>query len=149
MLEAWKTITRRRQDFGIGFGQAIYDAFLEEAMEVDPLPLPAGAPEYFLHRAAYGRVTWMGPGRGWVDPVAEKQGAILGLDACLSTLEAEVGENVGEDWIDVADQRAREIAALKARDIPLPSWVGMDAASPASTGQQKDAQQTITPPAPK
>jgi capsid protein len=28
----------------------------------------------------------MGP-RGWVDPVAEKKGAILGLDAGLSTLK--------------------------------------------------------------
>jgi capsid protein len=29
----------------------------------------------------------MGPGRGYVDDVKEKQGAILGMDAGLTTLE--------------------------------------------------------------
>ncbi|MCQ8846944.1 hypothetical protein NQT76_54350, partial [Klebsiella sp. KJ_S1] len=37
------------------------------------------------------------------------KGAILGLDAGLSTLEIEVGENVGEDWEEVLDQRQLEI----------------------------------------
>lgn len=148
MLEIWKTMTRRRTDFGVGFGQGFFDVFLEESMAVDDLPLPAGAPEYFEHRAGYGRVTWMGPGRGYVDPVAEKQGAILGLDACLTTLEQEVAESSGEDYIDFLDQRAREIEAMKKRNIPPPQWVGMDVGLKASTGQAKDAQQTITAPSP-
>ena len=53
--------------------------------------------------------------RGWVDPVAEKKGAILGMDAGLSTLEMESAENAGEDWEEMLDQRAREIAAFKER----------------------------------
>jgi capsid protein len=61
----------------------------------------------------------MGPGRGWVDPVAEKKGAILGLDAGLSTLEIEVGENVGEDWEEVLDQRQLEIESCLKRGLPF------------------------------
>ena len=56
-----------------------------------------------------------GASRGWVDPVAEKKGAILGMDAGLSTLEMESAENAGEDWEEMLDQRAREIAAFKER----------------------------------
>lgn len=98
LLEAWKTLTRRRDDFATGFAQPILTAFVEEVHDNEDLPLPTNAPDFVDARAAYSRARWMGPGRGWVDPVAEKKGAILGLDAGLSTLEIEVGENVGEDW---------------------------------------------------
>ena len=64
----------------------------------------------------------MGPGRGWIDPVAEKKGSILGMNAGLSTLEMEAAENAGEDWEEMLDQRAREIDAFKERGIPLPEW---------------------------
>jgi len=58
--------------------------------------------------------------------VAEKKGAILGLDAGLSTLEMEIAENVGEDYIEILDQRQSEIRACQERGIPLPSWLQAD-----------------------
>ncbi|PXX49382.1 phage portal protein [Aquitalea magnusonii] len=128
LLEAWKTLTVRRTNFSIGFAQPIFSAFLEEVFEDADLPLPPGAPDFIEARAAYSRCTWMGPGRGWVDPVAEKQGAVLGMDAGLSTLEAEAAENVGEDWEEILDQRQREIAAFKQRGLTPPSWAGMQTA---------------------
>jgi capsid protein len=82
---------------------------VEEALEVDDLPLPDNAPAFIEARGAYSRCTWIGPGRGWIDPVAEKQGAVLGMDAGLSTLEMECAENTGEDWEDILDQRKREV----------------------------------------
>ena len=100
-------------------------------MRIYPCP-----PDFVDARAAYSRARWMGPGRGWVDPVAEKKGAILGLDAGLSTLEIEVGENVGEDWEEVLDQRQREIESCLKRGLPLPSWAQAD----------QFASQTITDP---
>ncbi|WP_139838935.1 phage portal protein, partial [Xenorhabdus vietnamensis] len=92
MLEAWKTLTRRRDDFAIGFAQPIASAFVEEIHDIENLPLPNNAPDFLDAKAAYCRARWMGPGRGWVDPVAEKKGAILGMDAGLSTLEMEAAE---------------------------------------------------------
>jgi lambda family phage portal protein len=128
MLEAWKTLSRRRNDFAIGFGQPIVCAFTEESMEVDDLPLPAGAPPYAEFRAAYSRTKWMGPGRGIIDPVKERQGAILGMDAALSTLEDEAAELGGVDWRETVAQRAIEIARFKELGIPLPEWAaGADA----------------------
>lgn len=126
MLEAWKTLTRRRDDFATGTAQPVASAFVEEIHSIESLPLPSGAPDFLEAKAAYCRARWMGPGRGWVDPVAEKKGAILGLDAGLSTLEMEVAENAGEDWEEVMDQRKREIDACLERGLPLPSWAQAD-----------------------
>lgn len=126
MLEAWKTLTRRRDDFATGFAQPILMNFIEELHALGEVPLPAGAPDFITARAGYSRARWMGPGRGWVDPVAEKKGAILGLDAGLSTLEMELAENAGEDWEEILDQRQSEIRACQERGIPLPSWLQAD-----------------------
>lgn len=136
LLEAWKTLTRRRDDFSMGTAQPLLTAFVEEVHDNEDLPLPNDAPDFVDARAAYSRARWMGPGRGWVDPVAEKKGAILGLDAGLSTLEIEVGENVGEDWEEILDQRQREIESCLKRGLPLPSWAQAD----------QFASQTITDP---
>ena len=130
MLEAWKTLTRRRDDFASGFAQPIFSSFIEELHDIGEVPLPAGAPEFLAAKAAYCRAQWMGPGRGWVDPVAEKKGAILGMDSGMSTLEMEVSENVGEDWEELLDQRAREVEAFKERGLPVPSWAQADTFAP-------------------
>ncbi|MEQ9852687.1 phage portal protein [Pectobacterium aroidearum] len=127
MLEAWKTLTRRRDDFSTGFAQPILSAFIEELHDTEDLPLPKNAPHFLDAKAAYTRSKWMGPGRGWVDPVAEKKGSILGMEAGLSTLEMETAENVGEDWEDMLDQRARERQGYLERGLPIPEWLQADA----------------------
>lgn len=126
LLEAWKTLHRRRQDFSIGFGQPILCGFVEEAMEMDNLPLPDGAPPFMLHRTAYARAKWMGPGKGIIDPVKERQGAILGMDAGLSTLEDEAADIGGVDWRESLAQRAIEVARFKQYGLPLPKWAAGD-----------------------
>ncbi|MBR0649522.1 phage portal protein [Roseomonas terrae] len=129
LLETWKTLTRRRHGFARGFAHPIWCAFLEEAMERDAPPLPAGAPDYVEMRAAYSRADWRGPGRGYIDPVKEPAGAQLRMEAGLSTLEHEAAENSGMDWEDVLDQRAREIEAFRQRGLPVPGWAGQVAAA--------------------
>lgn len=130
MLEAWKTLTRRRTDFASGFAQPIFSSFIEELHDLGEVPLPADSPEFLNAKAAYCRAQWMGPGRGWVDPVAEKKGAILGMDSGMSTLEMEVSENVGEDWEELLDQRAREVEAFRERGLTVPSWGQADTFAP-------------------
>lgn len=61
MLEARKTLTRRRDDFSVGFAQPILSAFIEEIHDTEDLPLPSGAPHFLDARAAYCRARWMGP----------------------------------------------------------------------------------------
>ena len=125
LLEAWKTLSRRREEFGQNFAQPVFSAWLEEAFEIEQFPLPPGAPDFVEARAAYSRARWMGPGRGWIDPTKEKEGAILGMDAGLSTLENEAAENAGEDWEDLLDQRAREVDGFKRRGLEPPTWANL------------------------
>jgi lambda family phage portal protein len=138
LLEAWKTLVRRRQEFATGFASLIYGAFLEECMEMDPLPLPTNAPAYIECKPAYSQCQWIGPGRGWIDPVAEKQGAVLGMDAGLSTLELECAEQ-GLDYEEVLDQRKREIEAFKERGIPVPTWAGMQSTTAQEVVKKPEA----------
>lgn len=136
LLEAWKTLARRRDDFARGFCDPIYGAWLEEAMMRDELPLPADAPLFIEARSSYSRCRWIGPGRGWIDPVKEKQGAILGMDAALTTLEMEAAEQ-GMDWEENLDQRAIEVEEFKRRGLKLPQWAGKDDATEAAQKPEK------------
>ncbi len=124
-VELWKTMARRRMDFGGSFATPVFGCVLEEAFDLGDLPLPTGfMPPFHLFRGAYGRCHWIGPGRGWMDPVKEKQGSILGMGAGLSTLEIEAAEMVGADWEELLDQRQVEMAAFEARGLAPPNWSG-------------------------
>jgi lambda family phage portal protein len=123
MLEAYKTMGRRHYDFTSRTATPLVSAWHEESREIDDYPLPAGAPPFALFRSLYNRMHWMRPARGWVDPVAEKQGAILGMDAGLSTLQAECAEQ-DLDWEETLEQRKRELDKFKELDIPKPQWTG-------------------------
>jgi lambda family phage portal protein len=142
LLESWKTLVRRRQEFATGVATPMYATWLAEAVDLGLLPLPKRAPDFNEAGTAYSRCRWLGPGRGWIDPVKERQGSILGMDAGLSTLEQECAENSGLDWEEVLDQREIEVQAFQRRNLALPEWGGReisatDAATPA---QQPQAQ---------
>lgn len=123
VVTAWKTLTRRRHDFARGFSSPIYAAWLEELFDRRALPLPDGAPDFLDARAAYSACRWMGPARGWIDPVKERQGAVLSMDSGLSTLEQECFEQ-GVDWEEQLEQRAIEVKRFRDLGLPLPQWAG-------------------------
>jgi len=125
LLEAWKTIDRRRDDFTSDYVSPIRSAWMEESHAVDDLPLPNGAPEYVECREAYSQARWLGPARGWIDPTSEAQAAILRMDGALSTLEDECAAQ-GLDYEEVLEQRRYEIGLFKEYGIPLPEWSGKD-----------------------
>jgi lambda family phage portal protein len=141
MLQAWKTLIRRRTDFASGTAQPMYSAWLEEATERHRALMPRG----FNHdafvqlRSAFDRAMWIGPGRGWVDPVKERQGEVLGLDAGFGTLEETTAMISGHYYEDVLDQRQRERQAFRERDLPLPAvFVGGEDASLTDRKPQPD-----------
>ncbi|MDI2091613.1 phage portal protein [Commensalibacter oyaizuii] len=148
-LEGWKTLTRRRDGFARGFASPIRSAWLEECCMVNDLPWPKGVnDEWLINNIAVlktpiSNCQWLGPGRGWIDPVAEKQGSVLGMEAGLSTLQSETAENAGGDWEEMLDQRAIEIKRCKELGIPLPAWTG-----PQQDGQATSAAQPPQKPTP-
>jgi len=139
LLESWKTLTRRNHEFKTGTATPAYACWLQEAMDRNELPLPNGAPDFAEARTAYSRCDWLGVARGWVDPVKEKQGAILGMDAGLSTLKRECAEQ-GLDYEEVIQQRAAEAKAFKEAGLPPPNWFG-DNATNASTPEEEPTAQ--------
>jgi lambda family phage portal protein len=124
LLEAWKTIDRRRDDFTLHFASPIRGCVLEEVHAMEDVPLPNGAPDFAECRTAYCRAKWLGPARGWIDPTSEAQAAILRMDGALSTLEDECAQQ-GLDFEDVLEQRRYEIGLFTEYGIPLPEWSGI------------------------
>jgi capsid protein len=98
-------------------------------MEIDDLPLPNGVvPEFAECRNAYARCRWLGPPVGWLNPVDERTGAVIGMDAGFQTLEDVCAEQ-GLDYEEVLEQRAHEIKMFDDLGIPRPEWSGQVAVS--------------------
>ena len=108
LLEAWRTFRGRREKLATYWAQPCYELWLEEAVNAGLIE----APDFYENRAAYCRSKWIGPGRGWVDPVKEADAARIRMNAGISTLEAECAEQ-GLDWEEVLEQRAREHAKMR------------------------------------
>ena len=125
--QAWRTLKRRRENFTPRYATPLYAAWLEEALDGHLKDvLPRNAPPFIEMRSAYGRAEWIGPGRGVIDPVKEPQGAVLQLDAGLTTLADQTRMISGRYWLDVLDEREVEEAEMKKRGLALPDWAGGD-----------------------
>lgn len=107
LLEAWRYFNGRRQWLSTYWATPVYELWLEEAVNKGLVD----APDFYENRYAYTRCKWIGPGRGWVDPVKEAQACQIRMNIGLSTLEAECAGQ-GLDWEEVLEQRAREKAKL-------------------------------------
>lgn len=121
MLDAWKFLSARRDAFGNHFCTPIFAAWLEDAVDLGVVKLPAGAPAFWEAYAAYTQCDWIGPARGWVDPTKEAEASVLRMGANISTLERESAE-AGTDWRRNLQQRAleqRELKKLGLQDADL------------------------------
>lgn len=115
--EVWRHIVALFDAFVSQGVMPIWYGVMEEAFDKGYVVAPAGCPEFWDMPGAYLASRWMGPGRGYVDPVKEAQGASLRMGSMTSTLERECAELGGLDWEDVLDQLALEEEALKARGL--------------------------------
>ena len=112
LLEAWRFFMSRRKWLSEHWAQPVYSLWLEEAINAGLIE----APDFYNKRAFYERTKWIGPGRGWIDPVKEAQAAVVRMNAGISTLEMECAEQ-GYDWQDILEQRAREFARMEELKI--------------------------------
>ncbi len=105
--EVWRGVNRLRAILIWGFAMPVFAAVLEDALDADLIEIPRGARNFYDAPAAWLRADWIGPGRGFIDPVKEAQAAQLRIDGMISTLEREAAEQ-GLDWELVLEQLARE-----------------------------------------
>jgi lambda family phage portal protein len=115
LAEAWRFFMGRRQWLTDYWCKPVYELVIEEAINAGMLD----APDFYTHRAAYLHTRWIGPGRGWLDPLKEMQACELRMQNYVSTLEDECAEQ-GRDWVEVLQQRAAERAMMVELNLPLP-----------------------------
>lgn len=104
-------------------------AVLDDALDSGLLTLPAHCPDLYECPAAYVAGRWLGPPKGWVDPVKEALGASARIENNLSTLERESADQ-GNDWREVAEQRAREQRVYADLGLPMPAPFAVQSAAP-------------------
>lgn len=123
LMEVWRHITARKSHFASGAVMPHYMAWMEEAIDRGYLETPPGAPSFWEAPVAYLGADWIGPARGWVDPVKEAQGSQLRQEAGVSTLEKEAAEQ-GGDYKEIMIQRRREMDEAQSLGLTLPTWGG-------------------------
>lgn len=139
ITQSEKTYRRRTAEFNLNTATPVIATWLEEPFEHGELPLPRNAPSYLEMRTAYARGRWLGAARGWVDPVAERQGVVLGLDAGLSTMEEECARQ-GADWEENLEQRAIEFHRMEDLGLPRPEWFGTEVTATEAAAPPAKAQ---------
>lgn len=125
LLEAWRYFLSARQWLATYWCTPIYGLWLEEAIQRGEVE----APDFYENRAAYMRAVWVGPGRGWVDPMKEAQASRERMAGGVSTLETECAEQ-GGDWEEIMEQRAEESRRAAQLGLPDPH-AGTDAVESA------------------
>jgi lambda family phage portal protein len=112
LLESWRYFTTRRAWLTTYWAQPVYDLWFEEAVNAGLID----APDFYDQRALYTRAKWIGPGRGWIDPVKEAEASQIRIATGISTLEIECAEQ-GLDYNEVIDQRQIEKKRLQAAGL--------------------------------
>lgn len=85
MLEAWKVFTLYRQWLVSHYCQPIFQMVIEEAWLRGKLQFPAKAPDFYDAPRLYSSALWIGPARGYVDPVKEVNAVCKEIDYGLKT----------------------------------------------------------------
>ena len=110
--EMWRSFLDDRLLFMQNFGTPIYAAWLEEAIAEGDVEMPGGALNFYKRKTEISMCSWIGPGRGVVDPQKEANGENMDTaSGRLSTIEAI--RNRGKDPADVI---AEEVAYKEMRE---------------------------------
>lgn len=115
--EVWRGIARLRAVLIWSFAIPTFAAWLEDALDAGTIDVPKGCADFYEQPAAWLNADWIGPARGFIDPVKEAQASSLRMDGRISTLEREAAEQ-GQDWEEIIAQLKRERAAMAAAGIP-------------------------------
>jgi lambda family phage portal protein len=134
LLEAWKFFRKRRAWLAESFCQPVYEAWLEEAVAMGRI----SAPGFFAdpaYRAAYCGAAWHGDGPGMLNPKDEGEAIKTRIEIGLTTLDEEIAQYDGGRFEKKVEQRGREHAMQKERDL-LPKSPSPQPSSPAGEGDE-------------
>lgn len=118
--EAWKLYSYYRQWFARSYCQPIWQMLQEEAILRGYVKLPKGALAFEDCPELWCNASWVGPARGFVDPVKEIQSIILALQNGLMTY-GEAWAERGGDFDEGAETMMTEARILKNLGLSNPS----------------------------
>lgn len=131
LLEVWRGIQTARSLIALQLATPILLAITEEGLDSGAIEAPALAPDLYEAPAAWLRGRWLGPARGWVDPVKEPLGAVAQIEAGFGTFE-DAAADQGNDLELVIAQLKREAAMFKAAGLTPPAIASMLALNDAT-----------------
>lgn len=154
LLEAWRVYMLWRQWQSRAYCQPLFRMVAEEAWLRGYVTLPQGAPGFYEALPLWTAALWVGPGRGYIDPVKEADANIALIENGLATY----GEVLGERGLSVEDvwsvrgyedrlmhrlapALAARIAARKAAASASRTPAPADGAEPAPTDSDDTAPQ--------
>lgn len=115
----WPIVTRRRQRIAAPFAQAVYEAWLEEAIGAGRIPLKGGYQAFLANKQRVVWAEWQGPAQPSADDYKSAMAAKVRLELGLTSLADECAL-LGRDWEENAVQIGREMAMLEANKVPHP-----------------------------
>ena len=107
-LQDIKTYELLQQDLVDNFCQPIYRQWLDSMVLNGTINIPG----YWNNKKKYQKCKWIKPGWKWVDPLKEAKGIETQLGMNMTTLQDACGQ-MGYDWQEVVEQRAREKAYIQ------------------------------------
>lgn len=141
LLEVWRVYEVYRSFFRRHYCQPLWQMVQEEAYLRGYLKLPAGAPDFYEGMPFWCNTKWIGPARGYIDPIKEVTANIKAIDnGLISRAEAiaERGGDVDETFEQLArEQRKREELGLKLGSVAAPKQT--PAINPAVNQQQSQS----------
>ena len=132
--EAWKLYSFYRNWFGRLYCQPVYEMVMEEAFLRGMFELPKGAPGFYEARTFWCNADWIGPSRGFVDPVKEITATILALQNRLMTY----GEAWAETGRDFDEGYARMLEESPLLSLLGPLNLGTKTAKPGKGAAPED-----------
>lgn len=120
LMEAWRVYELYRNFMVSHYCQIVWEMVQEEAWLRGYLTLPVAAPDFYAGRTYWCNTRWIGPARGYVDPLKEVQGTIMALDAGLMSRSEAIAER-GGDFDEICEQLATEKARREELGIADPA----------------------------
>jgi len=141
LLEAWRVFSRWRFWLEWNLCQRVWRLVQEEAFLLGLWTIPKGAPDIYLNgglHPAWFSARWIGPKRGYVDPVKEIQANVVALNAGLTTYADLIAEQ-GQDWEETWEQRALEEEVKREHGLAFSTDVEVLEAVTASEERERAA----------
>ena len=113
----WMLTIYRRVNLIAPFLDAVFETWLEEDIERGWTPFPGGVDAFLENRAAATRAHWRGPAKPQADDLKFAKAVETLRNMGVITDEWICGE-LGEDWEDIYEQRAREAEKRAELDLP-------------------------------